>query len=360
VSEGGSVDRWAQGLTPRFVRVEPPSAAAIAAVVETISHRVIRTLRRRRYLGAAIDAAVATGSDPLGEDEPELARTMAASVPQRLAVGERAGQKVRRIGAGFGGEGERPALTGPRCAVVHGVSLHANVAVPAHRRDPLPRLIRSTARGAVSLERLEADAGGDLLATFTRPWSDGTLGITLAPWERLEKLAARVPLPRMHLGRSGGCLAPPSQRRGALTPPPRQHGMAAPEARSASLRWGGARRLTRVLACAMEHCPAWGRGTLRLLAALTPGDVIHTMRRHRKRAPDPPPSAPAPVCHDRFAWAAPEQTALLPESPGRGRGAPAAGHAGRVWRPRARARRLTEQTGWGFGSEGWGLSPRQR
>jgi hypothetical protein len=112
----------------------------------------------------------------------------------------------------FGYEGERPALTGTGCASVHGFSLHANVAVLAHRRDQLARLIRSTARGAVSLERLEADEGGDLLCTFTRPWSDGTIGITLAPLALLEKLAALVPLPRMPLVRSGGCLAPPSQR----------------------------------------------------------------------------------------------------------------------------------------------------
>jgi hypothetical protein len=38
---------------------------------------------------------------------------MAASVQQRIAFGERAGQQVRRIGAGFGYEGASPALTGP-------------------------------------------------------------------------------------------------------------------------------------------------------------------------------------------------------------------------------------------------------
>ncbi len=47
--------------------------------------------------------------------------------------------------------------------------------------DQLERLIRYTARGAVSLERLEYDANGDLLSTFTRPWSDGTTGIKLSP-----------------------------------------------------------------------------------------------------------------------------------------------------------------------------------
>jgi Putative transposase len=77
--------------------------------------------------------------------------------------------------------------------------------MPAHRRDQLERLMRSTARGAVPLERLAHDANGALLDTFTHPWSDGTTGIKLSPLELLEKLAALVPLPRVHLGRSGGC-----------------------------------------------------------------------------------------------------------------------------------------------------------
>jgi hypothetical protein len=303
--EGVYVDRADQGLKPRFVTVEPPSDAEIARVVYQISRRIIRTLRQLGYLEAGIDAAVATGYDPLGEDEPELARTMAASVQQRIAFGERAGQKVRRIGAGFGDEGERPALTGVRCASVHGFSLHANVSVPAHRRDQLERLIRYTARGAVSLERLEADVNGDLLYTFTRPWSDGTTGIKLSPLELLEKLAALVPLPRMHLVRYGGCLAPHSQLRRLITPTPRQQGLDASEAGSASPYWSWARLLKRVFAFDLERCPACGRGTLRIIAAITQADVIRKILRHLKLAADPPPIAEARACQATFAWASP-------------------------------------------------------
>jgi hypothetical protein len=36
----------------------------------------------------------------------------------------------------------------------------------------LGRLIRYTARGAVSLERLQEDTNGDLVYTFTHPWSE--------------------------------------------------------------------------------------------------------------------------------------------------------------------------------------------
>jgi hypothetical protein len=166
-------------------------------------------------------------------------------------------------------------------------------------------LIRYTARGAVSLERLEADAKGDLLYTFTRPWSDGTTGITLSPLELLEKLAALVPLPRMHLVRYGGCLAPHSQLRHLITPTPRQRGVDAPEAGSVSPRWGWARLLKRVFAFDLERCPACGRGTLRIIAAITQAEVIRKILRHCKLAADPSPIAPARACQATFAWTSP-------------------------------------------------------
>ena len=71
---------------------------------------------------------VVTGYDPLLDNEPELARSVAASVRQRIAFGERAGEKVRRIGHGFGYEGEQPELKGMRCAT-------ADCACPPAPRD---------------------------------------------------------------------------------------------------------------------------------------------------------------------------------------------------------------------------------
>src|SRR5215831_537195 len=153
--EGVYCDRTEASRKPRFLTGEPPSDADVAAVVQKISHRVIRKLRQLGYLEAGGDTPMATGYDPLGDDAPELARTLAASVQQRIAFGERAGQRVRRIGAGFGSADEGPTLTGPHCARVQGFSLHAHTHIPAHRRDQLECLIRYTARGAVSLERLE-------------------------------------------------------------------------------------------------------------------------------------------------------------------------------------------------------------
>jgi hypothetical protein len=180
--------------------------------------------------------------------------------------------------------------------------LHANTQVPAHRRDQLERLIRYTARGAVSLERHTQDTNGDLVYTFTHPWSDGTTGIRLSLVERLEKLAALVPLPRVHLVRYGGCLAAHSSLRRAITPTPRQQGIDEPEASAESPRWSWARLLKRVFALDMARCPWCPQGTLRIIAAITHGEVVWKILRHLRLAADPPPIAPARVHQEAFAW----------------------------------------------------------
>jgi hypothetical protein len=302
--EGVYLERTDEGRTPHFLAGEPPTDGDITTVLQKISRRVIRKLRRLGYLETGVEPPVATGYDPLRDTAPELARTMAASVQQRIAFGDRAGQHVRRIGSGFGAEGEVPRFTGPHCARVNGFSLHAHTAIPAHRRDQLEQLIRYTARGAVSLERLTQDANGDLVYTFTHPWSDGTMGITLSPVELLEKLAALVPLPHVHLVRYGGCLAPHSHLRGAIRPTPRQQGVDGEETHPVTPYWTWARLLGRVFGLELVLCPFCQRGTLRLIAVITQGAVIHKILRHLKLSADPPLIAPASSRHALCDWVA--------------------------------------------------------
>jgi hypothetical protein len=68
------LDRTDQGRKPRFVTAEPPSDADMTAVVQKISRRVIRTLRRLGYLEAGTEDVVATGHDPLRNDTPSWPR----------------------------------------------------------------------------------------------------------------------------------------------------------------------------------------------------------------------------------------------------------------------------------------------
>ena len=145
----------------------------------------------------------------------------------------------------------------------------------------------------MSLERLAEDANGDLVYTFTKPWSDGTTGITLSPLELVEKLAAIVPLPRVPLVRSAGCLAPHSTLREAIIPTPRQQGVDGEEAQTGTPSWSWARLLGRVFALDMATCPLCRCGSLRIIAAITQESVITRILRHCKLASVPPPIAPA-------------------------------------------------------------------
>ena len=165
-------------------------------------------------------------------------------------------------------------------------------------------LIRYTARGAVALEQLAEEANGGLVSTFSRPWSDGTTGIKLSPLALLEKLAALVPLPRVHLMRYGGCLAPHSSLRGVITPTLRQQGVEGDDATPGAPRWSWARFLKRVFALELATCPFCRQGSLRMIAAITQGEVITKILRHLKLAADPPPIAPARSRQAMFDWVA--------------------------------------------------------
>jgi hypothetical protein len=156
----------------------------------------------------------------------------------------------------------------------------------------------------VALERLQEAANGDLIYTFTRPWSDGTTGITLSLLELLEKLAALVPLPRVHLICYDGCLAPHSQLHGAIIPMPRQQGVDEHEATTGTAHWSWARLLGRVFALDRATCPLCRQGALRIITVITQAEVIRKILCHLKRTADPPPIAPARARRATFNWVA--------------------------------------------------------
>jgi hypothetical protein len=87
-------------------------------------------------------------------------------------------------------------------------SLHADVAVPARRRDQLERLCRYLLRPPLAVERLTRSTGGQLVYQFKRPWRDGSTALLVDPLELLERFAALVPPPRRPLLAYHGLLAP--------------------------------------------------------------------------------------------------------------------------------------------------------
>ena len=198
---------------PRFHALPPPTDAEVARVVEQVARRIARLLERRS-LGPESDPLEA---DPLAGEEPLLAELYGASVAGRIASGPRAGRRVLRVGDRVDPE-DLPTPEGERCASARGVSLHANVAVPARDRKRLERLCRYVARPPVATERLSRLEGGRLLYRLKHRWRDGTTHVVFEPGELVERLVALVPPPRFHLVRYHGVLGPAAGERGRVVP----------------------------------------------------------------------------------------------------------------------------------------------
>jgi len=84
------------------------------------------------------------------------------------------------------------------CADIDGFSLHAAVRVEAHDRKPLEQLCRCITRPALSDERVQLNAAGQVELELKTPWRDGTTHLVLSPLEFMQRLAALVPRPRPH------------------------------------------------------------------------------------------------------------------------------------------------------------------
>src|SRR5258708_3940432 len=76
----------------------------------------------------------------------------------------------------------------------------------------------SSRRPALANTRLEAMNGGRISYHLKRPWADGTTHLVFTPLELIEKLAALVPPPRVHIIRFHGILAPNAKDRKLVVP----------------------------------------------------------------------------------------------------------------------------------------------
>jgi hypothetical protein len=213
-----------------------------------------------------------------------------------------------------------PVSRGQRCGSIAGVSLHANVAVPARDRLRLERLCRYAARPPLATERLSRLAGGRLLYELKHRWRDGTTHTGFEPLELLEKLAALVPPPRFNLVRYHGVLAPAARNRARVVPPGpapkpgaahtecevahRHHGHSEPDEprpdpRPRNYSW--AELMRRVFEVDVLECPAC-QGPMRVLAAIHPPEATRAILDCLGIPSRAPPVSPAELdSTDHFA-----------------------------------------------------------
>jgi len=166
------------------------------------------------------------------------------------------------------------------------------------KRKELERLCRYITRPAIANERLKRNRAGQVVLQLKSPWRDGTTHIVMSPLELMQRLAALVPRPRLHLIRFHGVLAPHANLRAEIVPSEPlnahetcdHHGQSPPASASARMSW--ACLLKRVFDIDMEYCPNCG-GRLQIIAAIVDPAVITKILTHLHLPARAPPRSPA-------------------------------------------------------------------
>ena len=179
---------------PVFHEVAPPAAAQLQTLLGNIIKRILRLLTQAGHLIEEEGMVYLANTDP----DNVLAPLQAAAATWRIAHGPRAGRKVLRL---YEGSTMFTHSKTPLCANVHGFSLHAGVTIGANDRQGLEQLCRYITRPAISNERLSINGKGQVILKLKTPWKDGATHIVLEPLEFMQRLAALVPRPRLHLTR---------------------------------------------------------------------------------------------------------------------------------------------------------------
>jgi hypothetical protein len=274
------------GGEPAFHAACAPTRAELAGLLDKIIARLLKMLTRSGYLVEEQGMTYMADIDP---DDP-LRSLQTASCTYRIALGPRAGQKVLSLRTVAGRD---KTNTRALCADAHGFSLHAGVRCGAHQRKTLERLCRYITRPAIANERLKRDGSGDVVLQLKSPWRDGTTHIRMSPLEFMQRLAALVPRPRLHLIRFHGVLAPNAGLRAAIVPgsPEKPGDDANCHAHEAPARMGWARLLKRVFGIDLEHCPQCG-GEFKIIAAIEEPAVIVRILTHLGLPARAPPRSP--------------------------------------------------------------------
>ena len=272
---------------PVFQEARAPTREELQGLLERIVARLLKLLTRQGYL---VEEEGVSYLANVGADNP-LASLQAASCTYRIALGPRAGQKLLGLRTV---PGQNEKTTSALCASAHGFSLHAGVRCGAHQRQQLERLCRYITRPAIANERLKRDGAGNVVLQLKSAWRDGTTHIRMSPLEFMQRLAALVPRPRLHLIRHHGVLAPNARLREAIVPgsPDKPGDDAGHHAHGAPARMGWARLLRRVFDLDLEHCPQCG-GDLKIIAAIEEPAVIVRILTHLGLPARAPPRSPA-------------------------------------------------------------------
>jgi hypothetical protein len=275
---------------PLFIEAAAPSREQLQTLLGKLITRLLRLLTRLGHLIEEDGITYLARSDTL-DPHDALAPLQAAASTWRIAAGPRAGRKVLTLVGGHAGERREPRQTHERCANAHGFSLHAGVHCEANDRQGIEQLCRYIARPAIANERLSINGEGNVILKLKTPWRNGATHIVLTPMEFMQRLAALVPRPKLHLIRFHGVLAPNAMLRAKVVPTPAQQATTGEgecqHEHGKPLRMTWARLLKRVFDIDVEQCACGGK--LKLIAVIEEAAVIEKILKHIGLDPQPPP-----------------------------------------------------------------------
>jgi len=235
---------------PSFVEVDAPTDDELHALLQTLITRLMKLLTRRGALVEDMGETYLAEPDADGDEARTLRPLQAAAVTYRIAFGPRARHEVLTLGDAMPRDA---APRQPLCADIDGFSLHAAVRCEAHDRKRLEQLCRYITRPALSDERVQCNAAGQVEFKLKTPWRDGTTHLVVPqgpaqPQEATEAATATE------------CEA--------------EHVQGRPH----HISW--ARLLQRVFDIDMQHCAHCGGGELKIVAAILERPVIEKILKH--------------------------------------------------------------------------------
>ena len=237
---------------PTSVEVGAPTDDELHALLQKIITKLMKLLSRRGVLEEDMGQTYLAEPDAESDEARMLRSLQAAAVTlqaapgqwpgpspgtnspldclcpgsaYRIAFGPRAGQKMLTL---RGAMPREDWARQPLCADIDGFSLHAAVRVEAHDRKRLEQLCRYITRPALSDERVQLNATGQVELKLKTPWRDGTTHLVMSPLEFMQRLAVLGPRPRLHLIRFGVRITSRFEVSGLSL---REHGVLAPNAK---------------------------------------------------------------------------------------------------------------------------------
>ena len=285
----------------RFHITKAPTHEELIEVLNKIIKRTLKLLEKRGLIVKDEEDHLRLN---ITDDEDSLSSLQAGSVTYRFTMGPNKGKKAltlktlpesdQKMGLGL-------------VAKNTGFSLHAGVSMKGTDRTKIEKLCRYIARPAVALNRLSLNSNGQVIYTLKKPYDDGTTKIVMTQLELVERLAAIVPRPKIHLIRFAGVFAPHYKYRSEVVPKPKQLSLVnelieaktKPKSKS-KVSW--ARLLKRVFNIDVTKCNKCS-GQMKIIAAIEDPKVIKKILAHLglpTKAPTPWPVRGPPDSFDEF------------------------------------------------------------